>query len=261
MLIFLREFYKLILTRRYKIIIKGKDVLSSEFPKLILPNHVSHMDPQLISIIIHKHTDFVPVVAGAFFKVPIVKYFLRSLHAVKVPNHKKGERDTKVLERINKEILAAFENNKSALIFPAGHILLGGLEKIAGKQGAYSIANLLPEKAKIVGVKISGLYGSMWSSAWNGKRPEFFSTFLMATIYFFANLIFFCPRRTVMFEFVDITEEAKQKASIGRKEFNTYMEEFYNGNGAEEPNFVRHLFYFPRIKNKVGINKSKSQVA
>jgi long-chain-fatty-acid--[acyl-carrier-protein] ligase len=210
------------------------------------------MDPQLISIIIHEHTDFVPVVAGAFFKVPIVKYFLRKLHAVKVPNLKKGNRDTEVLERINKEILAAFEMNKSALIFPAGHISIGGLEKIAGKQGAYSIASLLPEKAKIIGVKITGLYGSIWSSAWNGKRPEFFSTFLKAIIYFFANLIFFCPRRAVTFEFIDITEEAKQKASIDRKAFNTYMEDFYNADGPEKPNFVRHLFYFPRIKNKVG---------
>lgn len=252
MLIFLREFYKLILTRRYKIIIKGEDVLSSEFPKLILPNHISHMDPQLISIIIHEHTDFVPVVAGAFFKVPFVKYFLRKLHAVSVPNLKKGRRDPELLKQIDSQTLNALENDKSALIFPAGQLSYGGLEKIGGKQGAFSIASQLPEKAKIVGVRITGLYGSMWSSAWNGKRPEFFSTFLMATIYFFANLIFFCPRRTVTFEFVDITKEAKHKASIDRKEFNTYMESFYNASGAEKPTFVRHLFYFPRIKNKLG---------
>lgn len=252
MLIFLRKFYKLLLTRRYKIIIKGKDVLSSKYPKLILPNHVSHMDPQLISIIIHENTDFVPVVAGGFFKVPIVKYFLRKLSAIKVPNLKKDKRDPEILNFINAELLSAFENNKSALIFPAGQLSLNGLEKIRGKQSAYSIASRLPDGVKIVGVRIIGLYGSIWSSAWNGKRPEFFSTFLKAIIYFFANLIFFCPRRTVTFEFVDITEEAKQKASIDRKEFNTYMENFYNADGPEKPNFVRHLFYFPRIKNKVG---------
>ncbi len=251
MLDFLRKLYKTILTRRYKVIIKGKDVLASEFPKLILPNHVSHMDPQLMAIIIHEHTDFVPVVAGAFFKVPIVKYFLRKLNAVKVPKLKKSKRDPDLLKNIDSQILNALKNNKSALIFPAGQLSIGGLEKIGGKQGAFSIASQLPEKAKIVGVKITGLYGSMWSSAWNGKRPEFFSTFIMATIYFFANLIFFCPRRTVTFDFIDITEEAKAKAKIDRKEFNTFMENFYNEDGPEKPTFVRHLFYFPRIKNTV----------
>lgn len=44
----------------------------------------------------------------------------------------------------------------------------------------------------------------------------------------------------------------KAKAKKDRKEFNNYMEEFYNASGAEEPTFVRHLFYFPRIKNKLG---------
>jgi len=251
MLNFLRALYKTILSRRYNVIIKGKDVLSSDNPKLILPNHVSHMDPQWMAIIIYKYTDFVPVVAGGFFKVPIVKYFLRKLDAIKVPNPKKDKRDPEILDKINTQILEAFENNKSALIFPAGHLSVGGLENIRNKQSAYSIASRLPENAKVVGVKITGLYGSIWSTAWNGKRPEFFSTFLKAIIYYFANFIFFCPRRTIIFEFIDITNDAKAHAKIGRQEFNTFMENFYNENGPEKPNFVRHLFYFPKIKNKV----------
>lgn len=251
MLNFLRVFYKTILSGRYKVIIKGKDVLASKYPKLILPNHVSHVDPQLMSIVIYKHTEFVPVVAEGFFKIPVIKYFLRKFEAVKVPNLKNGKNNPELFKNIDTQILKALNNNKSALIFPAGQLSVGGIENIRNKQSAYSIASQLPDKAKVVGVRISGLYGSMWSTAWNGKRPEFFSTYIFGVIYFFANFFVFSPRRKVIIEFVDITEKAKEKANIDRKEFNAYMEEFYNVNGPENPTFVRHLFYFPKIKNKV----------
>ncbi|RLD56407.1 MAG: hypothetical protein DRJ05_11350 [Bacteroidetes bacterium] len=248
MLEFLRLFYKLILSSRYKVIIKGEDVLLTDSPKLVLPNHVSHVDPQIISIYLYEYTDFVPVVAEGFFKIPVIKYFLRKLDAVKVT---KSKRDVDLLNRINTQIIDAIKKGKSALIFPAGQLSFDGIERIKNKQGAFSIANQLPESTRIVGVRISGLYGSMWSTAWNGKRPEFFSTYLLGIVYFFANLIVFCPRRTITLEFVDITKEAKEKVRTGRQAFNDYLEVFFNLNGPEKAVFIRHLFYFPKIKNKV----------
>ena len=251
MLEFLRLFYKLILKSRYKVIIKGEDVLLSDSTKLVLPNHISHVDSQIMAIYLYEYTDFVPVVAEGFFKIPVIKYFLRKLNAVKVINVNKGKRDVDFLKRINTQIISAIENGKSALIFPSGQLSFDGIERIKNKQSAFSVANLLPDKTKIVGVRISGLYGSMWSTAWNGKRPEFFSTYLIGIVYFFANLIVFCPRRKITLEFVDITKEAKEKARVGRKAFNNYLEEFYNSKGPEKPVFIRHLFYFPKIKTKV----------
>lgn len=253
MLNFLRIFYKTILLSIYKVTIKANDILASEYPKLILVNHVSHVDPQLMSICIYKHTEFVPVVAEGFFKIPVIKYFLRKFDAVKVPSLKNAKGNPELFKNIDIQILKALNNDKSALIFPAGQLSLGGLEKIGNKQSAFSIASQIPDKAKIIGVRITGLYGSIWSTAWNGKRPEFFSTYLLGIIYFFANFFFFCPRRKVTIEFVDITEKAKEKAQIDRKDFNSFLEEFYNENGPEKPIFIRHLFYFPRIRNKVRV--------
>lgn len=254
MLEFLRLFYKLVLSSRYKVIIKGEDALLTDNPKLVLPNHISHVDPQLMAIYLYEYTDFVPVTAEVFFKIPVIKYFLRKLDAVKVTNLKKGKRDVDLLKKINTQIIDSLKKGKSALIFPAGQLSFDGIERIRNKQSAFSITKDLPDNVKVIGVRITGLYGSMWSTAWNGERPDFLSTYLMGIIYFIANLIFFAPRRTVSLEFVDITKEAKEKSQIDRKNFNNYLEEFYNANGPEKPTFIRHLFYFPKIKNKV-VNK------
>lgn len=245
-----RLFYKFILSRRYNIEIIGSDVLKSDAAKLILPNHISHIDPQIMTVEIYKYTDFVPLTAERFFKVPVVKFFLRRLHAIKISDFKKGKRDPDLLNKINSQLLEALKQKKSAVIFPSGQLSSGGIERIYNKQSAYSVVSLLPDNVSVVGVKIKGLWGSMWSKAWNGKRPVFLSTYLIGILYFFANLIFLIPKRKVTIEFVDLTKMAKEKAKQDRKTFNLFLEDFYNADGPEEPTFVRHLFYFPRIKNK-----------
>ena len=244
---FYRRFYTFILTRRYQIHFKGLELLKSKSPKLILPNHVSHIDPQLMTVIIYKYTDFVPIVAERFFPIPVIKYFLRKLDAIKVYEPKNVRKDLGLLEKINKQVLAALENDKSALIFPSGQLSEGGLERIQNKQSAYSIASKLPPKAKLIGVRIRGLNGSMWSKAWNGTRPDFFKTYLLSILLIFFNLIFLCPKRKVSIEFVDITEQACLEAKKGRKEFNSCLEDFYNAPGAEQAQYIRHFFFFPRI--------------
>ncbi|MBI9069646.1 MAG: 1-acyl-sn-glycerol-3-phosphate acyltransferase [Salinivirgaceae bacterium] len=248
---FYRILYSLILSARYKVEIKGEEVLANDLPKLILPNHISHIDPQLMSIALYKHSEFVPLVAERFFKIPVIKWFLKNFKAIKIPDFKKGGRDSNLMQKINNQLLDALNENKSVLIFPAGQLSSGGIERIFNKQSAHSIVSIMPEKTRVIGVRITGLWGSMWSKSWNGHRPEFLSTYLMAVVYYFANLIIFCPRRKITIEYIDITEGAKQKAPEGRKIFNTFLEDFYNENGPEKPTFVRHLFFFPRIKNKV----------
>ncbi len=248
---FYRSLYKFILSRRYTIKIQGIEILQSADAKLIFPNHISHIDPQIMTIETYKYTDFVPLVAERFFKVPVVKFFLRKLKAVKVPDLTGGRGDIDLMQKINSQLLEALNNHKSVIIFPSGQLSSGGVERICNKQSAYTLAAHLPDHVRVVGVRIRGLWGSMWSRAWNGKRPVFLSTYLLSIVLFFANLIFFCPRRKVSLEFVDITEEAKLKAQSDRKSFNLFLEGFYNANGPEPPVFIRHLFYFPRVKNKV----------
>jgi long-chain-fatty-acid--[acyl-carrier-protein] ligase len=83
----------------------------------------------------------------------------------------------------------------------------------------------------------------MWSKAKTGKSPDLFVQLLKGIFYVLANLIFFVPGRTVSIEFEDITTSSKEKAACGQKEFNSYLEEFYNLHGEEPVLFLRHYFY------------------
>lgn len=248
---FYRRLYRLILSARYKVKLVNEDLLKTEAPKIILPNHVSHLDAQLMSIVVYEYTDFVPLVHERFFKIPIIRYFLKHLKAVSVPDFKKGSRDISFKETFQKRIQKAFTNNKSVVIYPAGQLSKGGIEKIFNKQTAYTTVKNKPENVNVIGVRIKGLYGSIWSTAWKNKTPVVLKVFPIAILFYFVNLIFFCPKRRVNIEFVDITKEAEEHAKGKRRDFNQFLEDFYNKKGKEAPTFVRHIFYLPKFKRRI----------
>jgi hypothetical protein len=104
---------------------------------------------------------------------------------------------------------------------------------------------------KILGTRICGLWGSTFSQAWKGNRPKFLPVFLKGIGYWFANLIFLVPKREVVIELIDITEEAKKESKGDRRDFNGYLDTFYNVKGVEEPSFIRHFFFMPKSKRKL----------
>jgi len=62
----------------------------------------------------------------------------------------------------------------------------------------------------------------------------------------------YIPKRDVEIEFVDITEEAKRNSkNMTRREFNEFLETFYNNKGEEGARFIKHFFYFPASKRKL----------
>lgn len=247
---FYRVLYKFILSRRYKVKISGLELLQKPGAKLVLPNHQSHVDPQIIAIECYKYSDLVPVVSERFFKIPIVKFFLRKWNAVSVSDFRAGNRDPNVLKNIFSKVIVALENGKTVIIYPSGQLQETGIEKIKNKQAAYVIVSDMPESTRILGLRIRGLWGSTFSTAWNGTKPPFLKVFLIGIFYFFANLIFLVPKRTVTLDFVDITEEAKAQSKKDRASFNTYLEEFYNYDGLQQPYYVKHFFFLPKSKRK-----------
>ncbi|NQV52843.1 MAG: 1-acyl-sn-glycerol-3-phosphate acyltransferase [Flavobacteriales bacterium] len=225
---------------------------------LILPNHQSHIDAQLMAAIVAQYCEFVPVVSERFLKIPVISSFLKKWNAVAVSDFRGGNRDPNVLKNIFSQVMNALNMGRSVIIYPSGTITFTPTEKIHNKQSAYAIVSDLPENTRIVGTRISGLWGSMWSVAWMGERPSFIKALLKGVFYFFANLIYFSPKRNVTFEFVDITDEAKKMAQSDRRTFNQYLEAFYNVNGPEKATYIKHLFFFPRSRRKYPKNLSQT---
>ena len=243
--------YRFFLSLRYKVEIKGEELLKSDSAKLILPNHQALVDPQIIFSLIYKYSNVVPVVTESMFKIPVLKNILNMLGAVSVSDLSAGSRDVKVLDTIFINVVDALKKKKNVLLYPSGQIAGQGSEKIFNKQSAWIITKNLPENTQVNGVRISGLWGSMWSRAWIGKTPGFFRTFLKAIFYVFANLFFFLPKRKVTVEFFDITIEAKAKANEGKNVFNNYLEKFYNIHGEEKVLFLKHYFFASELNRKL----------
>lgn len=255
---FYRVVYKFVLSRRYRVSIKGIELLKAKGGKLILPNHQSHIDPQVIAVESYKYSEIVPVVSERFFNIPVVKFFLRKWGAVSVSDFKAGNRDPNTLKNIFSQVTGALNKGKTVIIYPSGQLQDSGAEKIVNKQSVYKIVSSMPEGTQVIGLRIRGLWGSMFSKAWDGTRPSFLVVYLKGIFIFFSNLVFFCPKRDVTLEFVDITTDAKKQSLNDRRTFNTFLENFYNHDGIQDPSYIKHFFFSPKSKRKLPINIAKN---
>jgi len=246
------KFISKLLQSRYKVSIKGRELLISEKSSLYLPNHQAEVDPIILLAEIAKLDDAVPMVSDNYYNLPLIKSFMERIGAVPVADFDAGHRDPEVLDKMRAAMLNALQHGKSILLYPSGQLCMQGYEKIQNKQSAYKLTLELDENIRVIGVRQHGLWGSVWSRAWWGKSPSFFNVLTRSVFYVLANFIFFVPKRSVEIEFEDITEEAKRMAhNSTRQEFNRYLEAFYNSRGEEEVRFLKHYFYAPKLKRKL----------
>lgn len=243
MLVLLAGTVKAVLSLRYKVTIKGAELLKNPSPVLILPNHPALIDPVIILSHFYKDTNAIPVITSTFYDIPLLKSFFSAVGAVRVSDLSSGSRNTNVLNEISRSVLKGFKRDKSIVLYPSGQLAGQGYEKIFNKKSAQKIVSKIPDNITIIGVRTTGLWGSMWSKARTGKSPNFLLHLLKGIFYILANLIFFLPRRTVTIEIEDLTLLAKNNAQLGRKSFNLFLEDYYNFRGEEDANFLRHFFY------------------
>ena len=241
-----------ILSRRYSVELKGEHVLKGGAPRLYLPNHQAEVDPIVLLSVIQMYHKAAPMISAMYYNVPVFKQFLDLMGSVPVSDLDRGVRDPNVMKTISDAANTAFAKGNGILLYPSGHLCNQGYEDIGNKQGAYNIVKSSPDDLRIIGVRMAGFWGSKWSRAWSGVSPNFTKLFLESIFWWFSNFIFFIPKRKVVFEFFDITEDAKDKAkNLKRREFNEYLEKIYNKNGEEKIRYIRHHFLAPKVKKAV----------
>ncbi|MCG8701744.1 MAG: AMP-binding protein [Bacteroidales bacterium] len=243
-------FYRVLLASRYRIEIEGENLLRDKQAKLFLPNHQAHVDAQILTSYILKHSTFVPVISARLFKVPIVKGIFRRLKAIPVSNIQSGKVDKDVVNKLVSSTKELLESGNNVLIYPSGQLAGQGFEKIFNKPAAYQVVNNMPDKARIIGVRTSGLWGSMWSKAWTGDIPPILNNLLKSVFIILANLFVFVPKRKVHIHFEDITEQAREAVKEGKINFNAFLEKFYNQH-PEEVNYLKHYFFLPKSNRKL----------
>lgn len=231
---------RLFFSLRYRVTIKGADALNGDAPILILPNHPALIDPILLMSYLFKYRTVVPVITSSYYDLPIVKWVFAKWGAVRVSDLEKGSRNTDVLNDIYRGVTVAYGKGNDVLLYPSGRLSVGGVERILNKKSAHHVVDKMQNDIRVVGVRISGLWGSSWSKAKTGESPCFFRTLFSNILFLVTNFILFMPRREVVIEFEDISKLAHASAKEGRKEFNSYLESFYNKNGSEPVVFLKY---------------------
>ncbi len=241
--------FRYLFSLRYKVQVKGIELLNSNTQKLFLPNHQAIVDPQILTTQIFKYTTFIPFVSAKYLQIPLVKNLFIKMKSVPVSNMQSGRVDVNIIENLVFTAQKLFANGENVLVYPAGQMAGQGFEKIFNKSGVFNMIKALPDNVKVIGIRTHGLWGSIWSKAWNGKVPPIIPTYLFSVFIILANLIFFVPRRKVYIEFVDITTPIMSAAKNGKEAFIAFLEKFYSPE-KEKVSYIRHFFYLPAIKRK-----------
>ena len=232
-----------IFSRRYKVEVDGLESVPQDRPLLVLPNHPAIVDPMLVTAEFYK-TPLRPLCDESFFNAGIVApHILRTLGTVAVPDLRKHRtaKGASIARGLGDIVLSALRDGGNVIFYPSGHIQTEpDRDDVGNRQLAYNVcrAAFAGEKGtadsvtcapdiRVIGVRTSGLWGSIWSRKGRDSSPSFVPTLVKSVLlwFFWAP---FAPRRRVTMHVEDITGRVREWSRLSRGDFNRRLEEWYN---------------------------------
>ena len=240
---------RIVFRLRYRIELTGAEELKNlRGPVLVLPNHPAYVDPALLTSQLRLHRPLRPLVFSASFRAPLLRRLFAIMRAIEVPDlsqHSPAARQQGI-ELID-EIARRIDNGECLLIYPSGRIQRGNQEIVGATRSAFELISRRPE-VNVVLVRTRGVWGSSFSCAATGALPHLPRTLVRNMLWAAASLFVFLPKRNVTLE-VQLVRPG-QLPLDNRLAFNAYLEQWYNADGGEEPQFVRYHHWFgPRQGN------------
>jgi len=218
-----------VMSRRYDVRKRGFEIFdSSETAYLVLPNHAAMVDPLLL-FAEFRDVSLSPLCDELYFSNPVAAAFLKTFNAVKVPDlrRRRHAADIKAVMGLQDVVLNALAAGKSVLFYPSGHIATEPREEIGTRQLAHNVCSRLPAGVRVVGVRTTGLWGSIWSRKGLKATPPFGPTLLRSFGRWLVCLVT-RDRRRVEMHFEDLTDRIREWADLPRVEFNRKLEDWYN---------------------------------
>ena len=193
------------------------------------------VDPMLVCAALWK-IPLRPLSDASFFTAGIVApMVLRTLGAVAVPDLRKhrSAAGATVARGLNEVVLKALRDGGSIIFYPSGHIQTeAGREEIGTRQLAYNVCRELPENVRVLGVRTTGLWGSIWSRKGRQSSPSFVPT-LVKSVFLWLVAVPFMRRRKVTMYVEDLTDRVRTWSRLTRLEFNRQLEIWYNMSSTE----------------------------
>ena len=222
--------------RRYDVTLEGLECLHPVAPDaapaayLVLPNHPAMVDPMLVASSLWE-TPLKPLSDESFFHTGIfAPWALRTLGAVAVPDLRRhrSAKGAGVARGLKDIVTGTLANGGNVIFYPSGHIQTeGDREEIGTRQLAYNVCGDLPGGVRVIGVRTTGLWGSIWSRAGRDRSPDFVPTLARSVLLWFF-VAPFKPRRKVTIHLEDLTDRVVEWSALSRLDFNRRLESWYN---------------------------------
>jgi len=153
---FLMRFLSWVLVRGlYRLRVQGTERIPDEGAALVVCNHVSYMDPLILSASVSRPMRF--VMYYKIFNIPVMNWIFRTAKTIPIAGAKE---DPEVLRRAMEEIEAALADGQLVGIFPEGALTKDG-EIAPFKSGVERILETTP--VPVVPMALRGMWSSMWS--------------------------------------------------------------------------------------------------
>lgn len=233
-----------ILNRRYEVKLELDMTIEPDKTYLVLPNHPAIVDPLVLVTELHRYRlDICPLVDESFFSTAFVRHILALFNAVRVPDFRKSNfrpvlkvrpkyrSSSRRARALGYTVLALLASGQNVLLYPSGHITEDGRESLGNRQLAYNVISKmseLPEGIEIIGVRMRGLFGSMWSRAGRSQPPRFIRTLVKAILIWPFSP--FRRKRAVRIKVENITERVSSWSHLSRMEFDDRLERWYNAD-------------------------------
>ncbi|MBS0584748.1 MAG: AMP-binding protein [Verrucomicrobia bacterium] len=225
------SFFRLMLRFRYRIEVRGKEVLKD--PKLagkgvlVFPNHTAEIEPFMVMLSVGAAFDLRPIVLEKFYFYPLASFFMKLVRAKAVPEFEMAVNQYKLknADKLFQEIVDDLKKGDHILMYPSSGLKNTPNELVGGRSLAYQTIQNAPD-TEIVLVRVTGLWGSLFSKAYTQETPDFWKVFLRGVWIVLKNGLFFTPRRKVVIEFSLADENFPKHGS--KIEFNKALEKFYN---------------------------------
>ncbi len=244
--IFRRAFLVLtrrVLSLRYKVKIIGLDKIEGPVEKaLVLPNHPAYVDPCLVYAYLWPKFRMRPMASAGIVDKPLLSWVKWITKPVIVPYMDVQSQDARVGAQDALDMtIEGLRNGTNHLVYPAGRLSKWGHEHLGGVKGLTDILKAVPD-ARVLRVRMKGMWGSSLSHAYTGKKPNLVKMFLRGAFLLLVNLLFFMPRRRISIEIEEVNRE--QLPELRRELINPYFEQWYNEGGTEEPTYRPYHFLF-----------------
>ncbi|RDB31663.1 2-acylglycerophosphoethanolamine acyltransferase [Candidatus Similichlamydia laticola] len=218
---------------------------------LFLCSYSSVLDPVLVNSLLIM--DGVPVRILAYeqdCRRPLTRLIMRWLRGIPIPDLSSSANPLKKQrsELAFRKLAQSLKMGEIFILHPSGRPKMTGRESLQGTSWAYRLTQEVPG-LRVVLVRISGLWGSRFSTIWEKRSPSFFRMFWEWLKMILKNGIFFAIKRQVVISFQEMN---KTGYSLSRDEFNQYIEDWLNqyehdgqkeGDKGETPTFVPEAFY------------------